>query len=398
MKKPFVFLFLLFLSLSFISAVEIDMKTEFKQGETLMAKISGNFLEPIQKQNIQFYRGHVKVPMYYDIAQINEEYYLYASLPETQNNYSLVVEDIKYKQGSKVIDEDFSKDFSITNQTIDFSITPGFVVSDNEFSFKIQNLKSTSIDLNVNNEKTIYLKSGDEETINFKTDYNETTFTEVFFSTPETEYSIPIYIIVNDTALEFDNFDFTNSELNLSFITGTYRSIPVYLKNYGDKTIANISLSVSRELRPYVNLSLKEINELNSGEEQRIDLNLYSDDEIELDGGISATTFQKNQYLTLKLNFIEGYVPDPDSEDYFPEIQQTCAELEYEMCDETEYCVEGKTINAVNGQCCLTKCKSLQDSDSDSESSTGKIIGWVIILVIIGLVVWFFFKKYKKAK
>ena len=45
MKKALIIFFLLTLPL--ISAVDIDMKTEFAQGETFMAKISGNFIKPL---------------------------------------------------------------------------------------------------------------------------------------------------------------------------------------------------------------------------------------------------------------------------------------------------------------------------------------------------------------
>ncbi len=62
MKKIF-FIILLILILPAISAIEFDMKAEFAQGETLMAKVSGNFIEPIINENIFLYRGHIRVPL-----------------------------------------------------------------------------------------------------------------------------------------------------------------------------------------------------------------------------------------------------------------------------------------------------------------------------------------------
>ncbi len=56
-----------------ISAVEFEMNTEFDQGETLLAKISGNFLEPITAENVFFHRGHVRIPMVYDVKEIEIE-------------------------------------------------------------------------------------------------------------------------------------------------------------------------------------------------------------------------------------------------------------------------------------------------------------------------------------
>ena len=61
MKKTILILLLLILPL--MTAVEVNMNTEFAQGETLMAKISGNFLEQVEKENILFYRDHVRIPL-----------------------------------------------------------------------------------------------------------------------------------------------------------------------------------------------------------------------------------------------------------------------------------------------------------------------------------------------
>jgi len=52
-KKSIIFILILLIILliiSFIptiSAVEINMKTNFSQGETLLAKISGTFVQPL---------------------------------------------------------------------------------------------------------------------------------------------------------------------------------------------------------------------------------------------------------------------------------------------------------------------------------------------------------------
>ena len=59
MKKVLIIFLALFL-FPIISAVEIEMKDNFDQGETLIAKISGNFYEAISEENVIFYRGHVR--------------------------------------------------------------------------------------------------------------------------------------------------------------------------------------------------------------------------------------------------------------------------------------------------------------------------------------------------
>ncbi len=80
MKKFFLFLFLILLIFPLISAVEFTLDSSYMQGETIITKISGNFLTPLTKDNVFFYKEHVRIPVDYGIEKINKEYYLYASL------------------------------------------------------------------------------------------------------------------------------------------------------------------------------------------------------------------------------------------------------------------------------------------------------------------------------
>ena len=121
--KKLAFLFIILLLLPIISAVKFDMKNEFSQGETLMAKVSGNFLIPLQKDNVFFYRDHVRIPIEYDIKKIDEDYYIYALLlGKEPKNYSIALENIRYMKGGEISEENIIQNFTINNQTADFSI------------------------------------------------------------------------------------------------------------------------------------------------------------------------------------------------------------------------------------------------------------------------------------
>jgi hypothetical protein len=151
-KKSLLILVILFL-LPIISAVEFDMKTEFDQGETLLARVSGNFLEPILKENIFFYRGHVRIPIDYGVAKINDEFYIYALLSgKTQNNYSIEIKDVMYMKGAEISEEDIIKEFSITNNIADFSVAPGFIVTKEDFFIEVQNLQDRKINITIEDE------------------------------------------------------------------------------------------------------------------------------------------------------------------------------------------------------------------------------------------------------
>ncbi len=122
LKKILIFVLITILfAVPLISAVEFSMKENFKQGETLMARISGNFLEPILWENIFLYRGHVRIPLEPYVTNIEGDYYIYSQLlGKAPNNYSLSIENVKYMKGAKISEEPIVKNFSISNITADF--------------------------------------------------------------------------------------------------------------------------------------------------------------------------------------------------------------------------------------------------------------------------------------
>lgn len=221
MKKVLLLIALL-LILPLFSAVEFDMKTNFSQGETLMARISGNFLEPVLKENIFFYRGHVKIPVEYDIAKIDEEYYIYALLGDkSSDNYSIALENVKYMEGTEVVKGDIIRNFTIINEMADFSINPGFVITSEDFSIEVQNLKDYQITIEIDENKTetgggffsfffkdsdsgdnlVIVKSGEIKNIEFELG-NETSFRKIWLSTENLEYEIPVYAFVSQIQSE----------------------------------------------------------------------------------------------------------------------------------------------------------------------------------------------------
>ena len=89
MKKPLALLIFLILIFPIISAVEFEIKSNYSQGETLIAKFSANFVDAVTVNNVIFYRGHTRTSIEPHLTKIGEEYYLYAQLSERIDNYSL---------------------------------------------------------------------------------------------------------------------------------------------------------------------------------------------------------------------------------------------------------------------------------------------------------------------
>ena len=145
------------LFLPFISAVEVSMNSAFAQGETLLAKFSGNFVDQITDDNVFFYRNHLAIPMIYDVVKINNDFYVYALLQEDQEpgNYSLSIRGVEYYKATQIVDDDIASNFTVTEETAEFSINPGAVFTATDFSVEIQNLLDKSITVIVETDSSI---------------------------------------------------------------------------------------------------------------------------------------------------------------------------------------------------------------------------------------------------
>lgn len=412
MKIITIFLLLLFL-LPIISAVEFDIKAEFSQGETLMARISGNFVDQITKNDVYFYRGHVGTSVNFDVAKIDDEFYIYAQLlDKTPDNYSVAIQNVRYMVGSQISEDTLTKNFTITNATADFKINPGFIITDKDFSVEVQNLKDNKITININTgsseestdffaalfgsttsgNDSVTLKSGEIEKINFELgDIENPVLQTIELSTENLKYSIPVYIYLNKTNNEDDKrekvFGFNPSELDVSMPTSAETIRIIYFDNLGESKLENITLSLSNSLEPYVSLSVKEIEDLKENSSAKIELTFTSDSEAQIiQGQITANVNEESYtYCEVLLSFIEDYIEDPDNPS-----AQTCEEMTGIICKENEEC-DGESKYAKDEKCCIGTCKIPE------ESSTGKIIGWSIIIAVIAFVIWFFKTKYKGA-
>lgn len=404
------------------------MKTELDQGETLMARVSGNFLEPIFKNNVLLYRGHVRVGFDPQIAKIGQDYYIYAQLlGKNQNNYSLHIKEAQYTtiEGG-VSEEDLVKDFSITGQTADFLISPGFIVTEQDFSIDVQNLQDHEITINIktngdtvpeSNESStglfgllfggeeeqetetgtlVTLGEGEAKKITFEAiDITEPTFKIIILSTPNLKYEVPVYMTPSEEALEEEqkSFMFSPAILNISMATDSTATRMIYLYNDGKTLLENINLSVSESLEDYVDLSIEQIEDLEENESIKITLTITADSEEGIvDGQIKArenTSFQT--YSAVFLTFIKDYQPVGGNITLIdPAILKTCEEMGGSICQDDEECTE-ETKHARDGNCCLGDCEEVK------KDNRGKIIGWIIIIVVVILLLWFFKKTRKKA-
>ena len=117
----------------------------------------------------------------------------------------------------------------------------------------------------------------------------------------------------------------------------------------------------------------------------------YSFDEEEvIEGQIIAISNGFSTSVPVHLNFLKDFIPvEEDFEEEF--ISETCSELNGLICGENQQC-DGEIKYPIDGVCCIGICTEIQ------ESFVGKIIGWAILIIVVILLVWFYFKRYKGTK
>jgi hypothetical protein len=396
-----------------ISAVEFNVNDNYKQGETMIAKVSGNFINPLVKENILFYQGHVRIPFEYGVAQLNGDYYIYALLlGKAQGNYSISLENIKYLIGAEVVSNNIIKNFTITNETADFSLKPGFIATPSDFSLKVQNLKDNQITINVKtppangssrnvfvssqdlHQDSFSLRSGEVKDINFLLGDGLPGFSKIELTSNNLDYKVPVSVYSSSVQSSADIFKIEPLELILSIPTNTITKRTVYLYNIGNTAITNITLSLSDSISSFVNISQAQISNLEAKSNIPIGLTILSPGEADITGSLKAMQGGDISYSQITLKFLNNYIP-PNETATTPYTNQNCVDIPGTIYDTvTERC-DAETVYAKDNVCCLGNVTKIQ---ANSNSWTGRIIA-ISIFVLIGVVIlWFYFKKFKKAK
>ena len=358
----FVFLFL---ALPLVSSLSIDMPTNISQGETVIASIQGNFLDSISKSNIEFYRDYVQTTFDYDLARIGDTYYIYfQTLNKAQNNYSISITGVRYYVGSQISNADITQNFTLNSEQADFYINKGSIITYGNFSIKLQNLNADTITVNLDTSidsgstygffdflfkntefspgESITLLSGEIRDLDIVLDgVNETTIRTITLSSDNTEYYIPVYVILQ-------------TPTNVTNTTTT--------SNNTTTSTDNTSTIVNETTNESSGSSFWDLFKSNNTEESSTDVNETTNTTIIINGTVTNTTLK------------------------------TCSQLGGEICTTSNETCDGTSVTAKDNYCCIGTCVE------KTKSNTGKIIGWSIIGLIIILLIMFKMKLNKTKR
>lgn len=400
---------IILLILPLISSVDFNVKSEYNKEEAIIAELAGQFYSPPLKENIYFYRGHVRIAIEPEIAKINEKYYVYASLAgKNPGNYSIVIEDVEYRDAGKITTDDIVRNFTISDNLSVFSIHPGFVSTGDDFSITIDNLQEESIELSISEETllgketglsyeeenyTIFPGTRDIEFTIDKKEISEATIKMLTFSSGEQEYKVPVSIFTDEESSGeiLLSFDMAPKEIELTMPTNSNKTKLVYLYNTGTSALNNVKVTLDESLKPYVVLSQDSFGQILPQDNANFVMSIVSGGEQSLGGKIKVTTEDGlSDEMRVSLNFVADYESDEEEQQQDLSTTQTCEEIGGVVCINDEEC-DGDNVFAKNQFCCIGNCIK------PIKSSWGKLIGWGIVIVLISGAVWFFIK-YKKVK
>lgn len=415
-NKFYSIFFLVLLVLPFCSSLQIEMNSSYNAGESFIAKVSGNFLEPIYKSDVSFYRRHMPTVMDFSVISINSDYYIYGQIPleKIPDNYSILISKVKYLQGGNAEEEDLFYNFSISNETAEFSIIPLALSANSNFTLFVQSFENKQIILKG------FLLNGTESSEGLFSFFEGISSKEVFsfslnpgelknieidskdfqngtnllkLSSNKTNYIVYVEFTKEE---EKPKFYFEEKEINLTLLSNNSESKKVFVHNSGEESIKNISLSLSKSLEDYVNISKESIKEIKSDSTIEITLTFFSEEEINLEGFLKAEKEDKVSFLPIyfssvkNLSFVNENVSN-ETEKNASELPKTCSEMGGTPCGEGFNCT-GEIKEARDDRCCIGECKGITPSISK------RIVGWILLIAGIIILAWFLINKYFGTK
>ncbi len=377
---------------SFASGISSDLKSNYELDETIIAEISGEILQGISADNVEFRRGHVLVPFDYDLKKLENKYFLWAITPQNENNYTLIIKNIVTIVNGRIQTIDFMQNFSVSGNLTDYSIKPGAVSTREDFIISVQLNKDNeeSISVSFPYEKNVILKPGKNE-IKFSIDSVEK---DGFIRINIGKYSLPAYLIANKINNSFIEQEFKLRIEPNAIVSKVHVSdniiYPFRIVNLGNSKIENIELGYNREIfsvnAEKITIEANRIIELNLSFIGAITENLKK---LGINEIINITVEKKIFELPVVISFTEN-----KSEANTPYLNGSllyyCSELKGIVCSAGESC--DKEIKAsIDGVCCIGKC--IVEKKNKSRSWIGYVIAVLLLIVII-----YIFRRYRKTK
>lgn len=380
----YLLVFILTISLIGVSAVSSNIRGSYKPAETVVVELSGSILEPIAFENVMIKRNNIEIATDYDVKKLGEKYYIWFTAPKEANNYTLLIKNLKTLVNGIPQTIDFSQNFTVSGNLIDYSIIPGFIMAMNNFQMnaKVYGDNDIPIDIDFPYQRQVLLKPGDNI---IKFDISSVSGNK-FLTLHLGFYSLPVYIVKNET-LEGTNVEFSPKSISRLILNS--EKLPVYniftISNLGKSDLKGVYFEYNNES---LSLNSSKFN-LNVNESKEINFSIIKG--IDFKSKILLRYGNYSLELPVSVIFEKINRTGITNESNGTTNLYRCSELRGKICSAAEVCSAAQEIS-LDGQCCTGEC-IVETQSSSGYSWLGYLIG---VIVIVGLI--YVYMKYKKTK
>jgi len=376
-----------------VLAISTDLKESYNAEETVVIQISGNILENIEKTRVDFRRGHVSVPLEFDIKNIEGKYYLWFIAPKNENNYSLILENVVTTVDGKVEEIDFIQNFSVSGNGVDYNINPGFIVAKEDFSISLFSFADNDIEVPISylEENTALINPGKNE-LKFSI---KNAVGKQLFDIKIGNYVIPALIFGEEESAKakenLPNLRFRPRLIQSTILSGTKGEVYPFEILSEQEGIITFEFDYNENI--FLISPLKNL-EIRNGKIIEFNITLKNPPREDIREIIYARYGNKFIALPVNINITksEESVVTPYLESDFNEISlYYCSELKGLQCSAGETC-NGDLEQSLDGSCCVGVCE-----EEDSAFNWETAVGWTLAIVVIVIIV-FVFVKYRKTK
>ena len=379
MKAIVFFLMFIFLASSAF-AISISTQETYQPGETFISEIQGNILQPIYSEDVGLKRKNVQVPWEYDLKRLGDRYFIYGVLPDSENTYTLIINEIITTVNGKTEEITFQQNLTVIGEHALYSVKPGFVITQGDFelsAFLYSDFLQT-ININYPEETTLDLSPG-QNIFTFSTFNTEPGFREIQFG----DYTIPLLIISDEPEIEYLpplRFFPRNIE-SIIFLEDPLSSYPFEILNSGDVELIDLELDFNRDLFLIEPLEISRIPP-----DARAYFNLSLRDRTPIDEVITLRSGDLEFEFPIVVDYTEreSEADTPYLQDDYTETQAYfCSELNGRICTAQEAC-SIENVNALDtANCCLGSCIAQEQESVTSFAWIGYMIALVVLLVLV---------------
>jgi len=371
-------IFIAIIAIPFVSSISTTMLPTYQPGETMIIEIQGNILEPIDRTDVVFKRAHVAIAVDYDVKRISNKYYLYAQLPTSKNNYTLYLNDISTTINGQAQTLDYNQTFQVEGNLTEYSINPGFIIANQDFSLTLNsNLdQETTININFPVERAVNLQPG-TNTIQFSI----SSIQEGFYLASIGKYIVPIQI-TNQQTTSSKTLIVSPKIIREVLETGNIKSYDITITNSGNEKIIDLYFIYDQEI---FSLNKEIISTIEPNKSESLVVTLKKVDNPIIESIIIASGSEELGNVSFNLTFTNNQSEITDSSN----PQYYCSELSGRFCAAAETC-STQIIQALDGQCCTGICTVEQDST----------YSWVLytLSALVIVVVFIMYMRYRKTK